>query len=65
MREQAGMTQTDLAASIGVGQSFVSKIERGERYVDVSLYVDWCRACGVEPHLALRKLLKAGAWEVK
>lgn len=57
MRERAGMTQNDLAGALKVGQSFVSKIERGERYVDVLFYIDWCRSCDVEPSKAIRALL--------
>ncbi|QJY31666.1 helix-turn-helix transcriptional regulator [Diaphorobacter sp. JS3050] len=45
LRKQAGLSQVQLAQRLGVGQSFVSKIERGESYVDVMLFVDWCRAC--------------------
>lgn len=57
MREAAGMTQNDLAGALQVGQSFVSKIERGERYVDVLFYMDWCRACEVDPSEAIQALL--------
>ncbi|WP_290877561.1 helix-turn-helix transcriptional regulator [Aquabacterium sp.] len=56
MREAAGMTQNQLADALGVTQSFVSKIERGERYVDVLFYMDWCRSCAVEPDKAMRSL---------
>lgn len=45
LRQRAGLSQVQLAERLGVGQSFVSKIERGEAYVDVLLFVDWCRAC--------------------
>ena len=34
-RLKAGLTQVDVAAVLGVHQSFVSKIEIGERRVDV------------------------------
>lgn len=47
LRKKAGLSQVQLAERLGVGQSFVSKIERGESYVDVMLFVDWCRACDV------------------
>jgi transcriptional regulator with XRE-family HTH domain len=45
LRKKAGLSQTQLAARLGVGQSFISKIERGESYVEVMFFVDWCRAC--------------------
>lgn len=34
-REDSGLTQIELAKALGVTQSYVSKIERGERMVDV------------------------------
>lgn len=34
-RESAGMTQVELAERIGQSQSFVSKVERGERRLDI------------------------------
>ena len=34
-REAAGITQVDLAEQLGQTQSFVSKIERGDRRLDI------------------------------
>ena len=53
------MTQGDLAQALDVGQSFISKIERGDRYVDVLFYVDWCKACNINPPEALLQLLSS------
>lgn len=61
LRKAAGLTQAELAERMSLGQSYLSKIERGERYIDVLLYVDWCRACGAEPDAAIRVLIEAGA----
>jgi len=46
LRKQAGLSQVQLAERLGVGQSLISKVERGESYVDVLFFVDWCKACG-------------------
>lgn len=34
-RKQAGITQIDLAKKLGQSQSFVSKVERGDRRLDI------------------------------
>lgn len=48
-REGAGLTQTGLAKRLGVGQSYVSKIENGDRRIEVVELVFVCRALGVDP----------------
>lgn len=59
LRKNAGLSQVQLAERLGVGQSFVSKVERGESYVDVMFFVDWCRACEVpRPGLELERLIE-------
>jgi transcriptional regulator with XRE-family HTH domain len=60
-RAKAGMTQVQMAQALGVGQSYVSKLERGENFVDVLLYARWCIACGVKPGRALDRLLSDSA----
>lgn len=52
-RKSAGLTQVQMAERLAVGQSYVSKIERGESYVDVLTFVDWYEACGGKPGVAL------------
>jgi len=46
-REDAGLTQTQLARKIKETQTFVSKCERGERRIDVVELRIFCRALGV------------------
>lgn len=59
LRKRAGLTQVELSTLLHVEQSYVSKLERGERYVDLLLYIDWCRACGIAPTEAMAKLIDA------
>ncbi|TCK99468.1 helix-turn-helix protein [Shimia isoporae] len=47
MRKQNGFTQIQLAEAIGADQSDISKIERGERRLDVVELVHICRALGI------------------
>lgn len=47
-REEAGITQQDLAAKLDKPQSFVSKYETGERRLDVIEFVDVCQALEVD-----------------
>jgi transcriptional regulator with XRE-family HTH domain len=44
MRERLGVTQSELSTRIGKPQSFVSKYETGERYLDLLEIRDICRA---------------------
>jgi transcriptional regulator with XRE-family HTH domain len=53
-RRAAGMTQTDLGQALGTDQSQVSKIERGERRLDIIDYLRICQAIGVDPGQPLR-----------
>jgi transcriptional regulator with XRE-family HTH domain len=56
-RKKAGLTQVQMAERLAVGQSYVSKIERGESYVDIITYVDWVTACGRKPGELLNALI--------
>ena len=47
MRKQSGLTQIKLAQVIGADQSDISKIERGERRIDVVEFIYICRALGI------------------
>ncbi len=47
MRREAGLRQADLAERLGKPQSFVSKVESGERRLDVLELREVCVACGV------------------
>jgi len=46
-RQEAGLTQYDLAKRLGKSQSFVGKLEMGERRIDVVQLRDFCSAIGI------------------
>lgn len=45
-REEAGITQVELAGLLGQSQSFVSKVERGDRRLDIVQLRTICRILG-------------------
>jgi len=48
-RLELGMTQADLGTAFGEDQSFMSKVERLQRRVDVYEFVRFCRILKVRP----------------
>jgi len=48
-RNDAGITQAELAGRLRRPQSFVSKYERGERRLDVVEFGDVAKALGIDP----------------
>ena len=59
-RTAKGIQQTAVAAVLGKPQSYVSKVERWERRLDVIEFIAFCRVLGVSPIAILReaKLLR-------
>lgn len=60
VRKAAGVTQVELAARLGRPQSFVSKVERGERRVDVIEFCQVAEALGHNPSKLLEEFIDAG-----
>ncbi|WP_235362820.1 helix-turn-helix domain-containing protein [Brevundimonas diminuta] len=58
MRKAAEITQVELAERLGKPQSFVSKVERGERRLDVIEFGQVAEALGCEPAALLRMFLE-------
>lgn len=48
-RESAKLSQEDLAKRLKRNQSYVSKLERGQRVVRAADVVAWAVACDMEP----------------
>lgn len=57
-RQRAGLTQQDLARRVGKPQSFVSKVETGERRLDIVEFVALARALEVDPVGLMRRLIR-------
>ncbi len=56
-REAAGVTQTELAGRLGEYQSFVARLESGQRRIDVVELVEIGNALGVDPASIVEELL--------
>ena len=48
-RKDAKLTQVQLAARLQRRQAYISRIERGERRIDVVEFIDLARAIGFDP----------------
>jgi transcriptional regulator with XRE-family HTH domain len=57
-RTSAGLTQRQLAAKLKRSNSFVWKIEAGERRVDVLEFVEIARCLEIEPADLLKRALE-------
>lgn len=57
-RKAAGMTQEELAARLGEYQSFVARIESGQRRIDVVEFLELADVLGFDPSTALKRTAK-------
>lgn len=57
-RTAAGMTQAELAAKIGRAQTFVSKVELGERRIDIIELLQMLAAMRVDPLVFVAALIR-------
>ena len=57
IRQNAGLSQRDLAERLGRERSFVSRIELGERRLDVVEFYWVCVACGVDPRKTAQEVM--------
>ncbi|MBW7909507.1 MAG: helix-turn-helix transcriptional regulator [Kiritimatiellae bacterium] len=57
-REAAGMTQADLADRLGEYQSFVARLESGQRRIDVVEFLNIAEVLGFDPTKAITTLKK-------
>ena len=57
-RMAAGISQTELATMLGKPQSYISKVESGERGIDVVEFVEFVRTIGADPLRVLRLVMQ-------
>ena len=55
-RQELGINQTELGLRYGEDQSFISRVERKQRRIDVWEYVRFCRALDLDPGATLAEL---------
>jgi transcriptional regulator with XRE-family HTH domain len=59
-RKEAHLTQAELARRLSRPQSFVSKVERGERRLDVVEFFEVAQVIGIDAYTFLRTLNDEG-----
>jgi len=59
-RKDAGLTQQQVADALGQYQSFVARLESGQRRIDVVELLDLARILKFDPVKALREIEKIG-----
>lgn len=59
-RERAGLTQTQLAERLGEYQSFVARLESGQRRVDVVEFLELAEVLGFDSCALLQSLKEIG-----
>ncbi len=58
IREKAGLTQREIGERLKKPQSYVHNCESANRRVDITEFVQWSKACDIDPKRAFSKLLK-------
>lgn len=57
-RQQKRISQEEMAKKLGVPQSFISKIESGERRIDVMELFRYCEGIGIDVIQFIKELSK-------
>jgi transcriptional regulator with XRE-family HTH domain len=57
-REGAGVTQRELARRLKRAHSYVSRIELGDRRLDVPEFIEWCECLNTDPISVFKRVAK-------
>ena len=60
IRIQAGVTQRELARRLKRAHSYVSRIEKGDRRLDVPEMIQWCEVVGADPVDVMKRIVRRG-----
>ena len=58
LRVNAGLTQRQIGKILHKPQSYVHNCETANRRVDITEFISWSKACGLNPKTAFALLLK-------
>jgi transcriptional regulator with XRE-family HTH domain len=56
MRKKSGLTQAEVAQRLGQYQSYVARVESGQRRIDVIEFLDLAEAIGFDPQRVMKRL---------
>jgi transcriptional regulator with XRE-family HTH domain len=58
IRSEAGVTQRELTRRLGRAHSYVSRIENGDRRLDVPEFIQWCEVLDADPVEAMKRIVR-------
>jgi transcriptional regulator with XRE-family HTH domain len=60
VRTNAGVTQRELAHRLDRAHSYVSRIEKGDRRLDVPEMIQWCEVLDADPVEVMKRIMHRG-----
>jgi transcriptional regulator with XRE-family HTH domain len=58
VRTKAGVTQRELARRLSRAHSYVSRIEKGDRRLDLPEFIQWCEVLGADPVGVIQRIVR-------
>jgi transcriptional regulator with XRE-family HTH domain len=60
VRTKANITQRELARRLDRAHSYVSRIEKGDRRLDVPEMIQWCEVLDADPVDIMKRIMRLG-----